>query len=101
MGAISQDTKFGLRTLKQNPAFTAMAVMTLALGIGANTAIFSVMDAVLLRPFSYPDSGRLVAIMSQSSTMLWLHVNGRDKARCDIACTRERSTSQRTRAGLR
>lgn len=57
-----QDAKFGVRMLKQNPAFTAMAVLTLALGVGANTAIFSVMNAVLLRPFSYPDPGRLVAI---------------------------------------
>jgi putative ABC transport system permease protein len=62
MGTVRQDAKFGVRMLKQNPAFTAMAVLTLALGVGANTAIFSVMNAVLLRPFSYPDPGRLVAI---------------------------------------
>ena len=62
MGALWQDTKFGLRVLKQNPAFTAVAVLTLALGVGANTAIFSVMNAVLLRPLSYPDPERLIAI---------------------------------------
>jgi putative ABC transport system permease protein len=62
MGAVWQDAKFGFRVLRLNPAFTAMAVLTLALGVGANTVIFSVMDAVLLRPFSYPDPGRLIAI---------------------------------------
>ncbi|MGA8534099.1 MAG: ABC transporter permease, partial [Candidatus Tumulicola sp.] len=64
MGTIWQDVKFGLRVLMQSPAFTSVAVLTLALGVGANTAIFSVMDAVLLRPFSDPDPGRLLAINS-------------------------------------
>jgi putative ABC transport system permease protein len=73
MGTIWQDVKFGLRVLMQSPAFTSVAVLTLALGVGANTAIFSVMDAVLLRPFSYSDPGRLLAINSvdlQSHTPL-------------------------------
>ncbi len=73
MGTVWQDVKFGLRVLMQSPAFTSVAVLTLALGVGANTAIFSVMDAVLLRPFSYPDPGRLLAINSvdlQSHTPL-------------------------------
>src|SRR5579883_396344 len=64
-----QDIRYTGRLLRKNPSFAAVAIFTLAIGIGATTAIFSVMDAVLLRPLPYPDSNRLIRIWQSEPRM--------------------------------
>jgi len=71
MNGILTDVQYALRRISKDPAFTALAVLTLALGIGANTAIFSAVYAVLLRPLPFKDADRLVFIRKQNAARGW------------------------------
>ena len=68
MDSLLRDLRFSVRSLLKHPGFTAVVVLTLALGIGANTTIFSAVDALLLHPFSFPNQDRLVVVWDQNRT---------------------------------
>src|SRR6516164_4809651 len=69
MLTLLKDAKYSMRMLASNRSFTLLAVLTLALGIGANTAMFSIVDGVLLRPLSFKDPGRLYTLWERNLKM--------------------------------
>src|SRR5207249_8176759 len=71
MGGLTNDLRYAMRQLRKNPGFTSVAIITLALGIGATTAIFSVVYGVLLRPLPYSDPNRIMAIFEVTTRGTW------------------------------
>ena len=108
--SLLQDLRFGLRMLRKNPGFTAVAVLTLGLGIGANTAVFTVVNGVLLRPMPFPEANRLflVSLTPRGGPFEWqpgvadhdyLAFLGQDRAFEQIASFSRGSTVNLTGAG--
>jgi putative ABC transport system permease protein len=95
---VGRDIRYGLRQLRRNPAFSAVAIATLALSIGGITAIFSAFDTILLRPLPYPDADRLVMVwddmsksegdsMFVSTPAEWIEWRRRNTVFTDLACS--------------
>jgi putative ABC transport system permease protein len=102
-----KEIRFAIRQLANHAAFTLIAIFALALGIGANTAIFSVVNAVLLRPLPYPDSDKLIVLREQSKTfqrgavgyMNWLDWHAAQRSFTDIALVRREAFNFSMSAG--
>jgi len=96
-----EDIRFAFRQLAKNPGFTLIAIFALALGIGANTAIFSVVNAVLLRPLPYPDFGKLIVVRERSKLfergavgyMNWLDWHVAQRSFTDLALLRRETNN--------
>jgi putative ABC transport system permease protein len=85
-----QDVRFAVRTLRQHPGFTALAVICLAFGIGVNASIFSVVDGVLLQPYPYPDASRIIVL---NSTNLKQKINRAGVSYADFKDWRDQNTT--------
>src|SRR5262249_33177435 len=102
------DVRYAFRLLLKNPSVTIVAIFALALGIGANTAIFSVINAVLLRPLPYPDAGKLLVIREHSHTfergavgyMNWLDWHAGQKSFTDLALVRREANNFSLGSGI-
>ena len=102
------DLRYAVRQLAKNPSFTIIAIFALALGIGANTAIFSVVNAVLLRPLPYPDPDRLIVLRERSHIfdngsvgyMNWLDWHAAQRSFTDIVLVRRESVNFSIGAGV-
>src|SRR5215472_17210 len=101
------DVRYAVRLLVKNPSVTIVAIFALALGIGANTAIFSVINAVLLRPLPYPDAGKLIVLREHSHTfdrgavgyMNWLDWHAGQRSFTDLALVRREAVNFSIGAG--
>jgi putative ABC transport system permease protein len=84
LSILRQDATYALRRMKQNPGFSAVIILTLALGIGANTAIFSVVNGVLLRPLPYGEGARLVRVFQQAPRLNAFDIGHSEKEIFDL-----------------